>query len=96
MRTPRLTRNLPFRYAPNGIHHTSPTLPGPWVPDTASHRTKGELALDLIDAALAQGLSPRPVSADSGYGNESLGLAFWQESNGREEPAEVRSMPPCC
>jgi SRSO17 transposase len=45
------------------------------VPDEIEHRTKNELALDMLDDALAWGLEPLPVIADAGYGDS---VAFRQ------------------
>jgi SRSO17 transposase len=41
------------------------------VPDRTPFRTKGELALELIDQLLADGLGRQPVLADAGYGNST-------------------------
>jgi len=41
------------------------------VPDQTPFRTKGELALELIDQLLADGLGRQPVLADAGYGNST-------------------------
>jgi len=40
------------------------------APPGAQYRTKSELALELIDQARAWGVPPRPVVADSFYGND--------------------------
>lgn len=40
------------------------------VPDNIPMRTKGQIALELIDEAEQAGLSPRAVVADSGYGDQ--------------------------
>jgi len=40
------------------------------IPDDVVYRSKNELALDLIDQALAWGLPRLPVVADSAYGND--------------------------
>jgi SRSO17 transposase len=56
-------------------------LPKPWLADAAraaevklppgtAYRSKTELALEAIDQALAWGLPPLPVLADSAYGND--------------------------
>lgn len=39
------------------------------IPDEIVHRTKIQLALDMLDDALAWGLEPLPVIADAGYGD---------------------------
>jgi len=39
------------------------------IPDDVEHRTKNELALEMIDDALSWGLEPLPVIADAGYGD---------------------------
>jgi SRSO17 transposase len=41
------------------------------VPDGVGHREKWRLALDLIDEAIAWGLSPRTIVADAGYGQNT-------------------------
>jgi SRSO17 transposase len=41
------------------------------VPANTPFRTKGELALELIDHLLGWGLKQQPVLADAGYGNNS-------------------------
>lgn len=41
------------------------------VPENTLFRTKPELALDLIERLVRWGLSPQPVLADAGYGNNS-------------------------
>ena len=56
-------------------------LPKPWLEDAAraaevklppgtAYRSKTELALEAVDHALAWGLPPLPVLADSAYGND--------------------------
>ena len=56
-------------------------LPKPWLEDAAraaevklppgtAYRSKTELALEAVDQALAWGLPPLPVLADSAYGND--------------------------
>jgi SRSO17 transposase len=56
-------------------------LPQAWLKDAAraeevklppgtAYRSKTELALEAVDQALAWGLPPRPVLADSAYGND--------------------------
>jgi SRSO17 transposase len=47
------------------------------IPDTVRHRTKWELALEMIDEAAAWGLAPPLAAADAGYGDATafrLGL----------------------
>lgn len=39
------------------------------IPEEVEHRTKNQLALDMIDDALEWGLEPLPVIADAGYGD---------------------------
>ena len=39
------------------------------VPEEIEHRTKNQLALDMLDDALEWGLEPLPVIADAGYGD---------------------------
>lgn len=54
------------------------------VPKTVRFRTKGQIALDLIDEGRQAGLTPRAVVTDAGYGDqnpfldglESRGLAY--------------------
>ncbi len=41
------------------------------VPENTPFRTKGELALELIDRLLGWGLRRQPILADAGYGNNS-------------------------
>ncbi len=41
------------------------------IPDDIVFRRKGEIALDLLDEALANGLPQRLVLADTGYGNST-------------------------
>lgn len=41
------------------------------IPDEVEHRTKNQLALDMLDDALSWGLEPLPVIADAGYGDSS-------------------------
>ncbi len=41
------------------------------IPDGVGHREKWRLALDLIDEAIAWGLSPRTIVADAGYGQNT-------------------------
>jgi SRSO17 transposase len=41
------------------------------VPENTPFRTKGELALELIDHLLGWGLAREPILADAGYGNSS-------------------------
>lgn len=45
------------------------------IPDEVEHRTKNQLALDMLDDALAWGLESMPVIADAGYGDS---IAFRQ------------------
>lgn len=40
------------------------------IPDDVSYRSKNQLALDLLDQALAWEVPPMPVVADSAYGND--------------------------
>lgn len=42
------------------------------IPDEIEFRTKLELALEMIDRALANGIPPGVISVDSAYGNSSL------------------------
>lgn len=64
-------------------------LPKPWaenadrrrkaqVPRAIRFQTKGEIALDLTDEALAAGLTPRAMVADAGYGDQPLLLDGWE------------------
>ena len=39
------------------------------VPESTPFRSKGELALELLDRLLGWGLPPPPILADAGYGN---------------------------
>ncbi len=41
------------------------------IPDDVTFKTKGEIALDLIDHALAWKIPPGVVAADAGYGNRA-------------------------
>ena len=41
------------------------------VPDEITFKTKGEIALEQIDAALAAGIAPGFIGADAGYGNST-------------------------
>jgi len=41
------------------------------IPDDVTFKTKGEIALDLIDQALAWKIPPGVVTADAGYGNRA-------------------------
>lgn len=45
------------------------------VPDEIEHKTKHQLALDMLDDTLSWGLEPLPVIADAGYGDS---VAFRQ------------------
>ena len=40
------------------------------VPESVTYRSKNALALELVDEALARGLPPAPVLADSDYGDD--------------------------
>jgi len=51
------------------------------VPENTPFRTKGELALELIDHLLGWGLKRQPLLADAGYGNSS---EFRQGLEGRQ------------
>lgn len=48
------------------------------VPEEISFRTKGQIALDLTDEALAAGLVPRAAVADAGYGDQPRLLDGWE------------------
>lgn len=48
------------------------------VPEEITFRTKGEIALDLTDEALAAGLQPRAAIADAGYGDQPTLLDGWE------------------
>ncbi len=48
------------------------------VPEDVSFRTKGEIALDLTDEAMAAGLSPRAAITDAGYGDQPTLLDGWE------------------
>jgi SRSO17 transposase len=39
------------------------------IPDTARHREKWRLALDMLDEAIGWGLTPPLIAADAGYGD---------------------------
>ncbi len=41
------------------------------IPEEISFKTKGEIALSLIDQALGWGIAPGVVAADAGYGNRA-------------------------
>ena len=61
--------------------HVVPFTPGRWFPKgdkDPAYRTKPQLAVDLIDAALAMGVCFRAVVADCGYGESTaLEEALW-------------------
>jgi SRSO17 transposase len=76
-------------------------LPKPWLADTAratevklppgtAYRSKTELALEAVDQALAWGLPPLPVLADSAYGND---FSFRQALRERQLPYAVQVEP---
>jgi SRSO17 transposase len=76
-------------------------LPKEWLEDAARgaevnlppgtvYRTKTELALETIDQALAWGLPPRPVLADSAYGND---FSFRRALRDRHLPYAVQVEP---
>ena len=76
-------------------------LPKQWLEDTARaqevrlppgmvYRSKTELALEAIDQALAWGLPPLPVLADSAYGND---FSFRQALRERELQYAVQVEP---
>lgn len=48
------------------------------VPEEIAFRTKGEIALDLTDEAMAAGLAPRAAVADAGYGDQPRLLDGWE------------------
>jgi SRSO17 transposase len=60
------------------------------LPPGTVFRTKTELALEAIDQALAWGLPPRPVLADSAYGND---FAFRQALRDRHLQYAVQVEP---
>lgn len=53
------------------------------VPEEVEFQTKGSIALDLIDSALGEGLRPRAVVVDAGYGDQP---AFLDGLEGRQLP----------
>lgn len=57
------------------------------VPEAVVHKTKKELALEMLDDALSWGLERMPVLADSGYGDS---VAFREELAERNLPYVVR------
>ncbi len=57
------------------------------LPPETPYRTKTELALEVIDQALAWGLPPLPVVADSFYGND---FSFRQSLRERQLPYAVQ------
>lgn len=48
------------------------------VPEEIPFRTKGQIALDLTDEAMAAGLVPRAAIADAGYGGQPTLLDGWE------------------
>ena len=48
------------------------------VPEQIAFRTKGQIALDLTDEAMAAGLAPRAAIADAGYGDQPTLLDGWE------------------
>lgn len=56
------------------------------VPETVRFRTKGEIALEQIDALIADDLPPAPVVADAGYG---VSTKFRDELTARGLPYAV-------
>ncbi|MGH7624841.1 MAG: IS701 family transposase [Gemmatimonadaceae bacterium] len=60
------------------------------IPTPVGYRTKTELALDALDAALARGVGRRVVLADSAYGNS---FAFRAALTARELPYCVQVEP---
>ena len=78
-------------------------LPGgkrPGVPAGIAYRSKNALALELIDEALARGLPPAPVLADSDYGDDYRWRAALRERQrellrgGRTESAKAWTSAP--
>jgi SRSO17 transposase len=76
-------------------------LPKAWLEDAAraaevklppgtAYRSKTELALEAVDQALAWGLPPRPVLADSAYGND---FSFRQALRARQLHYAVQVEP---
>ncbi|MBM4295791.1 MAG: IS701 family transposase [Deltaproteobacteria bacterium] len=60
------------------------------APADVSYRTKSALALELVDQMLAWGVPPRPLVADSFYGNE---FDFRKELRQRKLPYVVQVEP---
>ena len=52
------------------------------VPESVAYRSKNALALELVDEALARGLPPAPVLADSDYGDDYSWRAALRERGG--------------
>lgn len=84
---PRLRRGWPVNarvYLPESWTHDRARCRKARVPKAVRFRTKGQIALDLIDEGRQAGLIPRAVVTDAGYGDqnpfldglESRGLAY--------------------
>ncbi len=69
---------LPERWADDAARRTKAQ-----VPEAVVFQTKGEIALELVDAAREAGVSPRAVVYDAGYGHQS---PFLDGLEGRELP----------
>jgi SRSO17 transposase len=63
-------------YVPKEWSDDPPRCDKVGMPKDLLHQKKWEIALDLIDASLAEGCVKRPVLADAGYGNS---VAFRDE-----------------
>ncbi|MEM1350457.1 MAG: IS701 family transposase [Myxococcota bacterium] len=74
------------------------------VPSDVGHRTKSELVLEMLDDALGWGLAPKPVVADSGYGDSNgfrqalqsrgLGYVVGVTDTAKVWPPETQFAPP--
>src|SRR6516162_2712848 len=76
---------LPQAWLADGARAAEVKLP----PGTA-YRSKSELALEAVDQALAWGLPPLPVLADSAYGND---FSFRQALRDRQQQYAVQVEP---
>jgi SRSO17 transposase len=66
-------------YLPQSWMQDAARLEKAHVPKEIVFKTKGAIALELTDAALSAGLTPRAVVADAGYGEQSALLDGWED-----------------